>query len=229
MPTRPAGFIGTYGRLAQLSARSEEHAGRVGTVSHYDVARGRFAFELAGGELIHVRARISLANSTRPGAQDALVTGCEPPPRGLSVLGFAVGSINEEYVRISDSVGCHCPFEACDVGRISFDRPLRLPHEPGEEISVMPDSLQVPSGRLTAEPPRDEHHTRAMVAAMRAHDWVTGLARVVSEGPDKWALRQLLCVLALILMGACVIGTLLLCCSTIGKAKAGGKGELATG
>lgn len=177
-------------------------------------------------ELIHVRARISLANSTRPGAQDALVAGCEPPPRGLSVLGFAVGSINEEYVRISDSVGCHCPFEACDVGRISFDRPLRLPHEPGEEISVMPDSLQVPSGRLTAEPPRDEHHTRAMVAAMRAHDWVTGLARVVSEGPDKWALRQLLCVLALILMGACVIGTLLLCCS---KAAAGGKGELATG
>ena len=150
--------------------------------------------------LIKVRARLFLANETAPGDRVAFILGCEPPPRGLSVLGFAVGSVNEEYVQLADSAGCHCRFGRCDVGRLALDRPLRLTHAATEEISVLPDSLQVPSGRLTAdEPTRNAHHTRAMAAAMKAHVWVTELATVVSQGPDKWALRQLLAVLAITL------------------------------
>jgi hypothetical protein len=144
-----------------------------------------------------VLTQLLLSNSSISGSKFAAVTPCVGLPR-LTIVGFGVGSVNEEYARLVDRSEC-C--RDCTGARLALDVSLRFPHEMGEPLSVMGDNLQVPTGKLYSQPDLrpDEHHLRAIAVAMRAQQWVVLLAHVVSDGPDKWALRQLLAVLAVTL------------------------------
>ena len=55
--TRDASFLGQTGRVDNLSERHSELNGSVGTISHYDVTCGRFAFTLSSGMEVLVRAQ----------------------------------------------------------------------------------------------------------------------------------------------------------------------------
>ena len=108
---------------------------------------------------------------------------------------------------------------------LALDRPLRFEHAPAEAVSVFASgaSLQLPEGHLplggaamaanaVGIPPE---HARARALVHRAAAWLTVSERVIAEGPDKWALHQLLVALALILALALVSVVLLQCCATM--------------
>lgn len=160
-----------------------------------------------------VRLTLSLANTTAAAAREATVAPCVDLA-AFSVIVLGLSSVGEEYAIISEPVTCgsHSGHHAM---HLLLDRKLRFGHEVGETVGVMPDSLQVPAGRLYGrhEPVSDVHHARAIAVATRAKEWIIVTARVLSSGPDKWALRQLLFVLALSLLGICMCAIGVLLCS----------------
>ena len=72
--SKSANFVGTFGRVENLSARDEWYNGSIGEVGHYDVPTGRFAFTTAGGEQLMVRAT-SVAAMPEEAARSIMESG----------------------------------------------------------------------------------------------------------------------------------------------------------
>ena len=95
---------------------------------------------------------------------------------------------------------------------VVLDRLTRFEHGEGATAAVMPARFQMPStgqihGLGLSEAPGA---ARARVIAETATDWIEQSVSVISSGPDKFALRQLLFTLGLALGSAflgCVIFT----------------------
>lgn len=82
------------------------------------------------------RIALALANTSTADSADITVSDC-PNLGERTIVGFAVGSVNEEYARLPSGARC------CGRCRLNLDRRLRFSHEVGETIDVMPESLQV--------------------------------------------------------------------------------------
>merc|ERR1719453_189014 len=143
---------------------------------------------------------LHLANGT---SQGNLVVQLRHPCVQLgaqAVLGLAVESANEEFVRLA--AGCSSESCACALGS-----PLRFEHGEGTLVRLMPDTFQlIPDGKLFARPDGVQHpqHDRAAAVVERARRWIALCVRTMSGGPDKHSLRLLLLALAALLLGGCV-------------------------
>ena len=162
--------------------------------------------------------RLTIGNATAIGDQSIILRPCADLAP-LSVVGIAIGSVNEEFLRLKDGALC-C--RGCDQSLATLDRPLRLQHEAGEGLDVLSDMLQVPAIGLHArpDPAPDVHHVRAIAVAKRAHDWIRLYARVLSQGPEKWALRHLLLAMTIMLFGFCICAMIM---AVVSRLRRGGQ------
>ena len=141
---------------------------------------------------------LQLANHSAPGAASIVLLPCDAELPPLSVFGLAEGTASEEWSRMSGACSCG---SSC-----ALSRPLRYEHGALELVSLMPPAFQAPEEghNLNALPvPYTRQHERAAAVVARAKRYISLRIQTVGGGPDKLALRRLLLVLTLALLGAC--------------------------
>ena len=147
---------------------------------------------------------LRLANHSAPGSASIVLQPCDAELPPLSVFGLAEGSASEEWLRMSGACSCG---SSC-----ALSRPLRYEHGALELVRLMPPAFQAPEEghRLNARAvPYTPQHERAAAVVARAKRYIALRVQTVGGGPDKLALRRLLLVLTIALLGACFAAVLL--------------------